>query len=547
MEYKQETFVGGVNLLDVDTALAPNEYRMLINGRQRFGEVLPIKRSVEEDFFTGKNVQGGIAVGNVAIVFADGLAYQQFVGQTIWTQITEFEMDATAEHLYAISVPKSTYDYMRKLGSSVNVPMILSTDVTISGNPAGIVVQDGINQPWLIEFNAVAQTFVARECKTYAEWSNTSDTNNDREYVPIGRQMMFMNQKLWILAPDKKSIYQSVTGRPLDFMVNVDEDGNKLPTEAQGGATTVSFAFDGDDITHISAAGTVDCFYYCTAKRTRLIQLNYDNTIFSEPTYSRIIEFEGGAVNQFSLTEILGDTVFVDNDGIKSFNASKSIYVEGRNSIFSAMAGKLIEDFRQTESAVINFDNYALFYCQTRLGKLIMVYDQLRETWVSFDLTSVTGIKQFFVLKSGEEDTLFAVCQNKLWRMYSSEDSEVCQMYPPALSPVTTAEHKGQTVKPIFRGATVDGTLRVIEYADEQKSVTETRDIIASVMAMVWPLSFPMGFDSKPNMRNETLTFNEGLGGKKLSYVIIWDTNAALRSVFITTNELDHNGASRQG
>lgn len=545
MEVAQQTFIGGANLLDVDTALADNQYRMLINGRQRYGEVLPIKRSVEEVFFNGMNVQGGISTGNVSIIFANGLAYYQIDGQAYWTQIADFEMDDVAPNIWSVVVPQSTRDYVRKRGDSANSPIVLTNDFKVAGNPAGIVVQDGINQPWLIEFNAVLQTFVARETKKYSDWSNRSLSPNDREYVPIGRQMMFVNQKLWILSQDKSALYQSVTGRPLDFMVNVDVNGNKLPAEALGGAATVSFNFDGDDITHISASNTADCLIYATAKRVRVIQLNYNNTIFGEPTYSRTIEIEAGVVNQFSFTEVLGDAVFVDNDGVKSFNAVESIYVEGRNSNFSAQVSKLLKDIKQTETAIINHNNYTLVYCQTTLGKLIMVYDQLRQAWVSFDLTTVTGIKQFFVLKTGQTDTLFAVCEHKVWRMYSSTSSEVCQLYPPSIAVDGIAEHKGQSFKPIFRGCTVDGTLRVIEYVDEKKSATIERDLNASVSAMVWPLSFPMGFDSKHVAINNALIFDKGLTGKKISYVLIWDTDAALHSIFTTTNELEFNGASR--
>ena len=61
MEFTQRNFSAGINQLDYDTEIADNEYRLLINGRQRFGEVVPIKQSVEVTLPRDGNVQGDIS------------------------------------------------------------------------------------------------------------------------------------------------------------------------------------------------------------------------------------------------------------------------------------------------------------------------------------------------------------------------------------------------------------------------------------------------------------------------------------------------------
>jgi hypothetical protein len=549
MEFTQKAFDGCINQLSNDTELADNEYRLLINGRQRHGRIQPVKKSTIVTGLPAGNHQALISVGNTLVAFVAGLAYYRVHGTTVWIQISGFAMDATARRLWTIAVPKSSRDYVRYRDNSMNNPIIINTDFNVAGNPAGIVVQDGLNQPWLIQFNAVSQTFIARETKTYAQWANTSVTADDREYVPIGKQMFFLNEKLYVLAPDSKSIYQSVTGRPLDFMVNVDNAGNKLAAEAQGGASSVSFAFDSDDITIIKDVNITDTFIYGTAKTVRLITLDYNNTILGEPTYRRAQILDVGILNDQCLVDVLGDYCFTDNDGIKSFNAVQNYRVEGKNSIFSAQIDRLISPRVQVTNlaAAIGFDNYGLFYVNTRYGRGIAVYDTLRPGWVSLDITEIQEIKQFCVLANGAVNILYAVTADAIWEMYTSDSRETAQLHLKSLMPDNvTMEHKGHWVKPIFRGATMDGRVEVQEYVDEQYSTRELRDTTNSVMAMKWPLIFPVGFNSLPNAYNNAVIVDKGLGGKKIAYVILWNTDAALHTVKVVTSEQEAVSALQQ-
>lgn len=548
MEISQQDFSGGINQLASETQLAANEYRLLINARKRFGDITANGKAELQTLPRTGNNQGAVTFGNFIIVFVDGRAYYKVNGA--WVRIADFLMDATARKLWTCSVPKSTRDYVRKLNGSANNPIVINANVNIAGNPAGIVVQDGLNQPWLIEFNAVAQSFVARQLHTYSQWSNTSATANDREYVPIGKQMFFLNQKLYVVAPDGKSLYQSVTGRPLDFVLNVDANGNKLISEALGGATSTSFNFDSDEITCVKDVNLTDTFLYATRFNVRLITLDYTLTLFGEPTYRVAQRIEAGILNEESLVDVLGDLTFIDADGIKSFNAVINYRVEGRNSIFSKQIAKILGGRVQkaTQSASVAFDNYALYYCSSAYGKCIAVYDMLWQQWVAIDLTDAVDVKQFLNFDNGTVNELYAVTSGGLYKLYSSATKEMAQLYMGSLMPSDAKkEHKGNLVQPVFRGATQDGDLIVLEYVDEQLSNRQPRNISESVQAMVWPLTFPIGFNSKPNARNNVVIFDKGLTGKKLAYIIQWNTDAALQAVNVVTSEVLPTAATRQG
>src|ERR1041385_4857019 len=283
MNYNQKSFADGLDTITNDTAISQASYPWLINGRNRFGRIDPILKHVRLDTAPVGLKQGIIGVGNVVVIFVAGKAYYNQIGSDIWFQIPAFAMDETISRYYTLAVPASYLNFVRKLGASVNAEMVLSTDFKVAGTPAAIIVQDTINQPWLIIYDTTNQIFTARVSKNYNDWQNLSETANDREYIPIGRQMFYINGKTFIVSKDRKSLYQSITGRPLDFMMNVDINGNKAPSELIGGAATTSFNFDFDEITCVQPVSIPDSFVYATRHLVRLITMDYTNTIFGEP------------------------------------------------------------------------------------------------------------------------------------------------------------------------------------------------------------------------------------------------------------------------
>lgn len=545
----QNDFAGGLNLFDDDTNLKDNEVRLLFNGRTRFGYAEPAQQSELQTGLPAGNMQGGIGVGNIAIAFVDGLAYYRYEGTSTWFQIASFQMDALVDRIYACAVPKSTYDFIRRLNNSANERMLVTTDYKIAGNPAGIVVQDGINQPWLIEFNGTTQQFVARVTKNYSQWDNTGTAANSREYVPIGLQMFYVNQKLYVVTRDKKAIYQSITGRPLDFMINVDANGNKLATESQGGADSVSFAMDSDEITCVQPINIPNSFIYGTARRTRIITADYTRTLFDEPRYTETALINVGINNQESVAEILGDYVLCDAEGVKSFNAVKNLRIEGLNSVFSLPISKLFNRISQQATAITYLDNYALVYCRTIYGDATLVYDGLRQLWTSIDITEVIKVKQFFTTKLNEIVYAYAVCGNgKLWRIYSSSQPATAAMLTRSIvTDDAKREHKSQFLKAVFRrGSVKDGTARAIEYVDEQVSNDVTQQMDMRLLGINYPVRPPVIPSNNNIMLPLTFQFTKGLNGNKLAYILQWNTDAQLMNWQVVTTESSRDVGFRQ-
>jgi len=397
-KFPQSDFGGGQDNISDPIKIAADSYEYLFNGRSRFSVIDTIKKPRLLDNAPSGNRQGLYAIGNSMILFVSGLAYYYDTTFDVWHKINTFLMDVNVDTIYTEFVNSSTANAVRKMNSSgSNNDKILKTyDFTVSGNPAGLVCQDGINQPWLIQLNTNTNTFSARLCKTYDQWSNTSITANDREYVPIGKQMLYINDILFIIAPDGTSIYRSVSGRPLDFMVNIDVSGNKGASENLTGASSVGFSVGSQTITAIRELGA-DAFIIATAHNVNIVSFDYINTIFGEPTFTFPAKMKFGIVNQFSISEFK-DVVSIDFEGVTSFNAVSQLRFEGCNSIFSLNMSGFFKDIRQDVCCCIEFNNYIHFGVKSTLGYVVMIYDILKDSWAAIDVTEASKVKMFAIL-----------------------------------------------------------------------------------------------------------------------------------------------------
>ena len=346
-EQYQRTFIGGMDLLSKDTDIDPTGYQMLINARNRYGRLEAIKQSTDITLNLNGNIQGIYGVSNILLAFCNGRAYYMLVGGAAWLQIPNFQMDAFARYIYAVAVPGSTNNYLRQAvaitgtnnpNASAGVINNSTPNFAINGTPAGVICQDGFNQPWFITYDVVNNVATARQLGTYDSWNSDSSAANAQEYVPIGKQMMYMSPILYIVAPDGFSIYRSVSGSPLNFMVNIDTNGNKLPTEALGGAESTSFALDFNEITCITPS-TTEAGTFIVGNSVQLygVQPDLTNTIFGEPTFTTVFQVQAGIVNQFSTTDSNGDFPFIDFDSIAFFNAVQQLKFQGKNDPFSKM------------------------------------------------------------------------------------------------------------------------------------------------------------------------------------------------------------------
>jgi hypothetical protein len=115
-----------------------------------------------------------------------------------------FNCSPTVDRVYAQAVPASTFNYQRKLNDATKIEgntanQVVSTqNIQINGTAAGLVVQDGVNQGWIILPDATA-----RRLQRYSQWTTTN-----REYVPIMKQMAYINGILFGVAPDGSTLLQ---------------------------------------------------------------------------------------------------------------------------------------------------------------------------------------------------------------------------------------------------------------------------------------------------------------------------------------------------
>ena len=241
--FYQKTFNGGMDTLSSDTQVAENAYVQLINGRTRFGGVRPCKKHIELTNLPGGNIQGCCSVGDILIVFINGFAYRRKEGTEAWIEMLEVRLKSYADEVFTQAVPVSYMNFKRTGNEDVHADIKLIENFKVNGTPACVVCQDGETQPYLISYDDVTQQVHVTQSKSFYGWKNTVE---DRQYVPIGKEMAYIGGVLYIVSPDRKMLYRSITGRPLDFMINVDKDGNRKQTEEWGGAATTAFAFDFD-------------------------------------------------------------------------------------------------------------------------------------------------------------------------------------------------------------------------------------------------------------------------------------------------------------
>ena len=487
-DFIQQSFGGGMNLGVDDTRLGTNEYGLAYNVRNRHDAVECVKKAKAFDTTnalggysaTDPRVQGIIFVDPYFFIFVDGICLKKSKDSdtftTVWTTSSTHTKPAAysngvttgtgtirlaeaAESVFTAVVPPSYDNFAGKATSSDNASAGGQSDYTkrIPPTVAGIVVQDGTNQPNLIEI-AADTTVTARQLMGYDQWRNhyvtmgsaysagtstytvdaipvqinagsvitfasgatltVSDTNaasdttlagtlvgsvadNEvgilgfREYVPIGKQMAFHGGKLYVASADGTKLYHSVTGRPLDFMVPLDNNGDKIhDDETSGGVEAVAYTISNDPITCLKSLNTDDLFVGAF-NSSYAVKPDTTNTIFGEPTFTKKFLFSTGPVNQNSVIDLLGDTAFIDRHGIRSFNAVQQSETIARDDIFSRPISDIFKNVAQdgTFQCAVVHDGYALFHVLTNLPEqyLTVVYDMATKKFVSLDRQESSG------------------------------------------------------------------------------------------------------------------------------------------------------------
>ncbi len=557
MILSQTSFSKGLDLISPDTEIDQAGYAWIVNGRSRYGYVEPINDPLLIAGAPAGKKQGTIAIGNTVIIFVAGKAYFKRYDSIQWIEIPLFLMDDEVDLIYSQAVPASTRDYVRQLSTTGNIndPLYISNTSKSAGMPQGIVCQDGVSRPWILRFNEATSGVTARQLGTFDTW-----TQLNPEYVPIGKQMFILNQKLFIVAVEGNQVYHSVSGQTLNFMINIDKDGNKAASESLGGAKTTSFAFDYDQITCVQAVNVSDSFIYATKTTTRVITLNYLVTIFGEPIFSEATNINTGITNQYALADINGDYALVNGEGCRNFNAVQALKFEGRNSVFSKMVSKLFTGLRQDYAVAFSFDNYVMFNVLTVCGVLSVVYDSISGQWVALDKFDIGQILQVSIIDLPTELRVYAITSTSLYLLYSlTQDTATPFLATRAFSasgsnPYTNPPNtegmitdiKSQKVDIIFRDGTDDGTVSCTEYCDGVARKTLTKPLVAASTVVPYELLPSIQPLIEPEGTRVTFNFSSTNAGFKLSYIITWDTDASLMKLHVVTTDMSKTTGNPQ-
>lgn len=470
-EYNQSSFTGGMSLLGDDTRMQPNQYRAGFNLTNREDELDSVLASVKDVAIIEGLKQEMVTFGVYVIVFVAGKAYYRYYQDSGWKQIDGFLMSPTATRYWTCPIPVATTNYVRiaatgDVNTGVNPAGVVQTSQVAgasAGNLPGLVVQDNINQPQFIFIDGSTGLPITRTIQTFDQWSITyTDATNtvvaqdgsgvyldNREYVPIGNSMTWDDGILHITSQDTNFIYRSVSGRPLDFVVNVN---NTLVTVAPfkqvggGDATTTSYSVGVGGITCLRAMSSGGIFVSAGNANFNVTKNMTQNApmIFGEYTFIRTFLFNANCLSDRAIFDTTGDTRFIDLTGVRSFNAIEQSQNEGRNlpfaktiqSAFSQKVNGVVQTIIQDPNyaAGILYDNYELYAVQTSFGPAIAKYDTINNCWTSFDVTQTNG----------KRIKMLAKIELAIQRLYAiTEDDELYTLYIGPLPAIGTVRTVG--------------------------------------------------------------------------------------------------------
>jgi hypothetical protein len=615
MEFKQASFSGGMNLLVDDTRLPVeskyklgdnpydigyNQYREAFNVRNRYDVLRPILNG-DLDYAAPVGIKQEITTfGNYIILFVGGFAFYRYYTDTGWRQIVGFRMSTTAPRYWTCVIPLGTTNYVRLAKAGVLNTLTtnpaggveLSTvQGAAAGNNPGLLVQDNINQSQFIFLDNLGNIQV-RTTQSFTQWyiTYTTDANtavavdvyrnilDNREYVPIGNAMAWNNGVLYITSKDFGSIYRSVSGRPLDFVINIT---NHLATNAgieswtyvdpitgksevvsippltqiAGGSHDTTF-FPGGDATTTSysvGVGGIACIRPMASGGLFVAASNANfsvtpnttpnaPTLFGEYTLVRTFLFNATCLSDRAILDSVGDTKFIDLTGIRSFNAVQQQQNEGRNSQFSATVNAAFSGITQDPSlaACILYDNYELYAINTIFGSVILVFDTILGVWTSFDTTQ-TGGKRIKALSKIELtiQRLYAITEDdKFYTLYQSVDYAPASVRLGSYASVPNTSHNVNDIRLVLNNITADCTVSAIPFTDNRlsKGGVQTKDIYYK--APVYPYTGLINMaDLNTQVSNVLFSFPNGQTGWKSFPLIEWTGGGSLTYVSMNIKE----------
>jgi len=555
-QYKQDSFIGGLNRQFDPTKIADDEYPLLINGRIRNNQVetIQLPKQITFGLPDGENLQSIYAAGFYLFAFIDGNAYYRNFGagstdQDSFVKIDGFQLDKDVDRIFAEIVPGSTVNFRRQAQTqNVASDGVHLTD-TISGSPDCAYVTDGINQGRIIFPDASS-----RVTQTWNEWQNNDD-GSLREYVPIGTYPLYSNGILYQAGLDSSSgrlnrILRSVTGRPLDYMIIVDKDGNKVGTINDSGADVMAHRVDFNNLASLNKISSVNApqldnsdppILVGTSYNSYLVYPKLDQPIFSEPQFAQRFLFSTAPLNSSCVIDVItGDTLFIDSKGIVSFNAALLAQNEGKNEPFSRRIHPLFNGITQTVACCTKLDNYIYFGVNTIYGPAIVVYDEITQKWVSIDIyPTVSLIKQFAIISTTTIKRIFFITDdNKLYEAFASPITATCRIYCGEW--IEDGKYQRTLmINTAFDTIFTAGQIHATLYTDGKKYQRNIQLTDATINESSVPLALPFGRNDSDTVQHIAFGFQDAPVGYKHGVMIEWNCKATLNEVNLTTNEID--------
>lgn len=549
MILQRYNFGGGINQLVDPAKIDPTQYYLLINARNRRNKITPINQPLKfnKPIKEGK-LQGIYAFNTYLLLISDGLLFYKLADSatTAWTAITGINFSALVDRIYAATVPASSIRYSR-ISKGGDTPTEVNFAGPTSPSDFAAVIMDGVSQPGLVFPDASC-----RLAQTYDQWTLAKP-----EYVPVATLPMSIGSVLYCVMKDKNGrftqIVRSVSGQPINFVIPVDVNGNKTdPIEGNGGALATSFHVDFNELKCLKTLNAFPgSFFGATDFFSYLITPDFTKTIFGEPTFKKQDLFSIGAVNNDSVTDMLGDTGIIFPFGITTFNAVTSASFAGKNSPFSAQIQDIIGDTQQTITAATTFNNYGVFAMNTRYGPGILWFDQIQQSWTAIDLLDGVGaIKQFAVQSTPTGFGLFFIDDNdNLYQYFAGNTNAKSRIYFNEVIPQDANNiHHLNSLIAQFTGSTIPFDVELALYVDRLLVLTKSVSGKASMPAGYTnspevPIQHPLVGEVAVNPAQFN-TATECNDGYRIGVELAWTGDAELLSIAAETEEIKYKPAA---
>jgi hypothetical protein len=515
--FAQKSFIQGLDT-ELDAAKTPaSAYPLLIDGRARKDIIEPTATHLPIVIPEGK-IQGVYIAGSMLVIFIAGVAYYADIvtSPTILQRVTGWTtMSITADRIYAEIIPASG-NFFSRSGTTELTSNVFNS--SIASFPQVLLCFDG--DPLTLSAQAIFPSGYAEMMGTYTSW--TQDRPN---YVPNGILPAIVNNKLFIVSIDRKRVYQSVSGRMTDFMVNINEEGN-----AGGNADSVSVTVAFNDITAMKPVGDGQILV-ATLYATYIIVLDYDQTFFGEPYLNPQFLFPIGTLNELSIIDVLQDTAFITQSGIHSFNSVMQSKRESNNAPFGAKVRGILQS-PQSDTCAGQHKDYAYFAMNTIFGRGALVYDTIAKTFQAVDL-SFGYVKQFANTRvAGAERLFFITYDNKFFEAFAGTSTNPPKLYLGEWTPeFASQQFRASIVDLQFSSVKTSGQVKVSIYAD-RKLVEETIFDI-EVPGYTENVPIPIPFSAIKQCVDVSYAFKNHIRGWKFGVLIDWNFEGNLTDVSV--------------